>query len=291
LINNHSNVFTGQNIGNHTVFPIRRLIKNFNEYSNNVKLLKAKMQQILSETSIYKISIEEQNPPVEILPQSQNCIVPYDGTLLLKIDNIQSRLSEQYFSIEFFFMPFLLDDDTKSVVTSSPFYTSPDGYKMCVRLYFNGNGIAQSTHVSIFLILLRGDYDAILKWPFNFQVIFCLYDVINQKNHIIESFQSNTKLISFLRPRGEMNIGSGIPKFIPRSAIQQNNNLYVCDDSIYIKVMVRKNVIPPSILPDVMCIDPALPVYMQEEIIQNKINKNKMQPFKLTLTLRLQQSV
>jgi hypothetical protein len=55
---------------------------------------------------------------------------------------------------------------------------------MCVRLYLNGNGIGQSTPISIFLILMRGNYDAILEWPFNFQVIFCLYDLINQKDHI-----------------------------------------------------------------------------------------------------------
>jgi hypothetical protein len=187
-------------------------------------------------------------------------------------------------------MCFFLDAN-KSVFTSSPFYTSPDGYKMCVRLYFNGNGMGQSTHISIFLILMCGNYDAILEWPFNFQVIFCLYDLINQKNHIIESFQTDTKSIHFQQPQGEINIGIGISKFILRSIIQQNNNPYVCDDSIYIKVMIRKDVIPTSILPDVMCIDPALPVYIQEVIIQNKIKKNGMQPLKLILTLKSQQII
>jgi len=157
---------------------------------------------------------------------------------------------------------------------------------MCVRLYFNGNGIGQSTHVSVFLIVMRGEYDAIQEWPFDFQVIFCLYDLMNKKRHIIKSFQSNTKSICFQRPQGEMNIASGIPKFILLSKIQENNNPYVCDDSIYIQVMIRKNPIPIPILSNVMHIDPALPVYIQEEIIQKEIAKNKMQAFKLILTLK-----
>jgi hypothetical protein len=157
---------------------------------------------------------------------------------------------------------------------------------MCVRLYFNGNGLAQSTHISIFLILMRGDYDGVLEWPFNFQVIFALYDCINKKNHIIESFQSDTTSIRCQRPQDEMNIGTGIPKFIPHSVIQQDNNSYMCDGSIYIKVMIRKDPIPTRILPNVMSIDPGLPVHMQEEIIEKEILKNKMQAFKLSLTLK-----
>ena len=147
---------------------------------------------------------------------------------------------------------------------------------MCVRLHFNGNDIGQSTHISVSLVLMRGDYDAILNWPFDFQVIFCLYDLSHQKNHIVESFQSDTKSTSSQRPQTELNIGEGISRFIPLSTIQQNNNPFVCDDSIYMKVMVRKNPLPTSILPDIMNINPALPMYIQEDLIEKyrtKLNK------------------
>jgi hypothetical protein len=69
-------------------------VEIFNEYPNNVELLKANIKQLLFETSTYKISIEEQNPPEEIFQQNQDVFISYHGTLLLKIDNIQSKLSE-----------------------------------------------------------------------------------------------------------------------------------------------------------------------------------------------------
>ncbi len=285
MTKNHSNACTSQNIETNAVSRIREVAEKFKEYSKNVQLLIANMKQLSFETSIYKTSIEEQNPPKENLPQNQNCIISSNGRLLLIIDNIQSILSKEYLSIEFFVYLFFFID-TESIFTSPPFYTSPYGYKMCVRLYLNGNGIGQSTHVSIFLIVMRGEYDAIQEWPFNFQIIFCLYDLMDKKSHIIKSFQSDTKSICFQRPQGEMNIASGIPKFFPVSKLQQDNNPYVCDGSIYIQVMIRTHPIPKSILSNVMCIDPALPVYMQEEIIQKEIEKNKMQEFKLILTLK-----
>jgi hypothetical protein len=69
-------------------------VEIFNEYPNNVELLKANIKQLSFETSTYKISIEEQNPPEEIFQQNQDVFISYHGTLLLKIDNIQSKLSE-----------------------------------------------------------------------------------------------------------------------------------------------------------------------------------------------------
>jgi hypothetical protein len=171
-------------------------------------------------------------------------------------------------------------------MTSTPFYTSLDGYKMCVRLYFNGDGVGQSTHLSIFLVLMRGNYDAVLKWPFNFQVIFGLYDLKNQKDHIVQSFQSDIKLKSFQQPQTEMNVGTGISKFVPLSKILHDNSSYVDDNTIYIKVMIRKDPIPSHVLSLVMNIDPALPVHIQEEKIQEEIRRNKIPPYKFVLTLK-----
>ena len=185
--------------------------------------------------------------------------------------------------MNFLFVYFRLDG-AESCITSLPFYTSPTGYRMCVRLYLNGND--QSTHVSLFLVLMQGDYDAMLNWPFDFQVIFCLYDLTDQKNHIIQSFQSDTKLKGFQRPQTEMNIGIGTSKFIPRSVLTQDNSSYVFNDTTYIKVMVVKDPIPAHILPYIMNICPALPVHLQEEKIQEEIQKHKIPPYKLVLTLK-----
>ena len=38
---------------------------------------------------------------------------------------------------------------------SPPFYTSPHGYRMCIRTYLNGDGIGKGTHISVFFVLMR----------------------------------------------------------------------------------------------------------------------------------------
>ena len=53
---------------------------------------------------------------------------------------------------------------TGKVWHSPPFYYK-EGYKMCLAVYANGIGNGASTHVSIAILLLRGEYDYLLKWP------------------------------------------------------------------------------------------------------------------------------
>lgn len=53
---------------------------------------------------------------------------------------------------------------------SSAFYSSKYGYKMCLRLYLNGDGTGRGTHLSLFFVVMRGKYDALLKWPFSQKV-------------------------------------------------------------------------------------------------------------------------
>lgn len=180
-----------------------------------------------------------------------------------------------------------LSVNDKSSITSEPFYTSTYGYKLCVRLSLNGDDIDGQPYLSVSFILMRGTYDAILDWPFDFQVIFCLYDTGDQKNHIIESIRSDKRLINFQRPRGYMNIEYIIPKFIPLWVIQQENSPYVADDSIFVKVIVRKKPIPNYLLPNVLNINMAWPVHIQEEIIEKLFEIHELQSLKIILKLKL----
>lgn len=50
------------------------------------------------------------------------------------------------------------------------FYTSKYGYKMCLRVYLNGDGTGRGTHLSLFFVVMKGPNDALLRWPFNQKV-------------------------------------------------------------------------------------------------------------------------
>ena len=61
---------------------------------------------------------------------------------------------------------------------SRPFNTHVGGYKMCLCIYANGNGSGEGTHISVFVYMMRGDFDSHLQWPFKGKITVQL---VNQK--------------------------------------------------------------------------------------------------------------
>ena len=80
--------------------------------------------------------------------------------------------------------------DRQIAIYSPPFYSSTSGYKMRAKLYLDGDNNARRTHMSLFFVLMRGPNDAILKFPFNYTVTFCLFNQISQQQHIIRFFST-----------------------------------------------------------------------------------------------------
>ena len=145
----------------------------------------------------------------------------YNGILLWKIDDFNRRRREA------------VDGVTPSLY-STPFYTSQHGYKMCARVYLNGDGLGKGTHLSFFFVILRGPFDALLVWPFKQKVTLTL---INQagKKHVTDSFCPDPHSSSFQRPgRKEMNIASGYPMFIRVEHVL--NGGFIKDDCIFLKI-------------------------------------------------------
>ena len=146
----------------------------------------------------------------------------YSGTFIWKIPEVRRRKGEAR------------SGRTVSLY-SAPFYTSRHGYKMCLRLYMDGDGSGKGTHLSFFLTLMRGEYDALLPWPFRQTVTLMLLDQDKQKD-IFQSFRPDPSSSSFQRPINEMNVASGCPKFAPLSILE--NPSYVKDDTMFMKCRV-----------------------------------------------------
>ena len=141
------------------------------------------------------------------------------------------------------------------------------------RLYFYGDGNARRTHMSLFFVLMRGVNDAILKFPFNHKVTFCLYDQTPAQRHIIDSFRPDIRSSSFQRPQSDMNIASGIPKFFPLAMIEQEGNPYVRDDTMFIKIMIDFDDMPKTLLPYVLSLNPGLPTHIQQAMIKQEAER------------------
>ena len=61
-------------------------------------------------------------------------------------------------------------------LVSPAWYTSQFGYRLQASLFLNGNGTGEGTHLSLYIKILPGEFDALLKWPFSHSVAFTLFD-------------------------------------------------------------------------------------------------------------------
>ena len=120
-------------------------------------------------------------------------------------------------------------------IYSPPFYTGRNGYKMCIRAYLNGDGSGEGTHLSIFFVIMKGEYDPLLQWPFDHKVSLVLVDQ-DLKKHLVQTFKPNLQSNSFQRPKSDMNVASGCPEFAKLSVLDDPS--YVKDDIMYIKAIV-----------------------------------------------------
>ena len=156
----------------------------------------------------------------------------YNGILMWKIDDFERRRRE-------------VVDGITMLLSSSPFYTSSHGYKMRARIYLNGDGLGKTTHFSIFFVIMRGPYDALLPWPFRQKVTLTL---LNQtgKNHVTDHFRPDPHSSSFQRPdRRELNIGSGFPMFVRIDHLL--NGGFVKDNAAFIRIVVDTSDLPKII--------------------------------------------
>ena len=51
---------------------------------------------------------------------------------------------------------------------------------MCIRAYLNGDGSGYKTHLSLFFVVMKGEYDALLKWPSDYKVSMILVGKENE---------------------------------------------------------------------------------------------------------------
>ena len=128
-------------------------------------------------------------------------------------------------------------------IYSPPFYTGRNGYKMCMKVYFNGYDTGLCTHLSIFFVLMKGEYDRLLQWPFQSKVSLILVDQDHKKN-LVQTFKPNAQSSSFQKPKTDMNVASSCPEFADLSVL--DNTSYVKDDVMYIKAIVdTSNILHP----------------------------------------------
>ena len=130
---------------------------------------------------------------------------------------------------------------------SSPFYTHPFGYKMCLGVDANGWGDGKGTHVSVFVYLMKGEFDDDLKWPFQGSVILQLCNQLEDKYHCGDTIHySRTKCDkSNSRVTGgeKAENGRGSSTFIAHESLEfnpANNCQYLNDNCFQFRIITER---------------------------------------------------
>ena len=186
----------------------------------DVEELKSKISNVQDKNQDLSKSVADMDLKIQL--QENKTL---NGELIWKIDKVDFRMAQAR-------------SGKVVALHSAPCYTKQYEYKYCTRLYLQGDGMGRSTHVSLFFVVMKSEYDQLLNWPMLKRVTLELINHVNEAESVIESFVSNPRSSSFQRPTNNMNVASGCPMFISIERFLTGG--FVVDNCAYIKTTVHE---------------------------------------------------
>ena len=163
------------------------------------------------------------------------------------VSDLKSKLDEQQ-AVIFMLKNFNKVKSDKKCVSFRPFYTSPGGYKMRIKVCVSGV-LRCENHVYVSATLLPGENDDNLPWPFTGTVVVELLNQLEDANHHVEHIVYNRESRSSLRPYDMKADSASIYNwFITQTALNYNaaeHRQYLKDDCLCFRIRVMA----PSPLP------------------------------------------
>ena len=134
---------------------------------------------------------------------------------------------------------FLKRKEFNNMYFSEPFTTSPQGYKFSMKVFANGYNTGKGNNITISAIIMKGQHDDHLNWPFTGTIVIEVLNWIEDKRHHkqVYSIDPNDKLVRVTE--GEYGKDFGFYKFISHASLPFNsstNTQYLKDDCICVRV-------------------------------------------------------
>ena len=168
-------------------------------------------------------------------------VVVYSTALLHKTPSWQDSNTTNQSVSEFTLTEFSIRKKFNNRYHSPPFYTHPQGYKLCLQVAANGFVIGEGTHVSINVNLMGGEHDQHLQWPFTAEFVIELLNWREDKEHYNKTLPIYTS-DGFVRvTQGTYGKSLGYQQFISHSFLSYNsttNTEYLQDDCLRLRVSV-----------------------------------------------------
>ncbi|KAJ2938853.1 hypothetical protein O0L34_g18481 [Tuta absoluta] len=144
------------------------------------------------------------------------------GNYVWRVDNFKARCEA------------MMKDHFK-MLYSPGFYTSPNGYRFCVRLNISPqNPDCFALHVH----LMKTENDDCLEWPFNGRISFAMVNQYDPDLTQRDTMMSNSNLIAFRKPNTEICVrGFGYTEYAGVAQVLRNG--FVKDDALIIRVHIK----------------------------------------------------
>ncbi|XP_067054385.1 TNF receptor-associated factor 4-like [Acropora muricata] len=125
-------------------------------------------------------------------------------------------------------------DSDNNYIYSDPFYIGECSYKFRMNFNPNGFGVGKNTHLSLFVAIIEGEYDAILQWPFPKDVTLTLIDQqenLNDRQSVSCTLKKEENWRS--RPVKGKESYWGFAEFVSHDKLQKR--AYIVEDTIFIQ--------------------------------------------------------
>ncbi|KAK6488733.1 TNF receptor-associated factor 5-like [Huso huso] len=207
---------------------LKRSVESLKQQVSVIESLKDRLTslegQYTRHSGLLNIHVEQLSLNEERFRQLE--AMSYNGKLIWKIQDYKKKKKEAV-------------EGRVPSIFSQAFYTSRSGYRLCARAYLNGDGTGKRTHLSLYVVMMRGEFDSLLPWPFEQSVTLMILDQSGAKNDIVDVFRPDLNSNSFKRPVNEMNLAFGFPCFVTHTALEApKNGIYVKDETLFVKVKV-----------------------------------------------------
>ncbi|CAF4937640.1 unnamed protein product, partial [Rotaria sp. Silwood1] len=155
-------------------------------------------------------------------------------------------------------------------VQSEPVHTSQSGYNLALSFGICVDEQSEKSYLSISFIILPGEFDAILPWPFRFPITISILDLKGSKKNISHSIPWDARKVIFNRPASNANVSFQITQFCLVDILRANSNTYVQDGFIFVQLHINFMESCAQPTPNKECIDDQRPSF------DNKYEKKKL---------------
>jgi hypothetical protein len=201
----------------HAVLPLQQRDEVLQSRDEEIAALKSQVRSLERQIQSRNADLEERDFRLLLIENSN-----HDGTTIWKIPQFSQKKADA-------------ENGKCTTLFSLPFYSGKYGYKLCLCLYIMGDGIGKGTHLSLFFVVMRGEFDNILQWPFTHKVTFKLINQAGGRD-IVDTIQPDPMSAAFRKPKSDMNIASGCPRFVSHTELEGSG--FIVNDMIFIKCIV-----------------------------------------------------